>query len=203
LVPTKSVPWDGVWDQRYLVVRSTAPVPEPVLVRLQSARRATWDFCNSRLMAFPRPRCARAGHIYIDLVDGRLGRKDNNAAETNSIPSVLRFPRSRTNPTRRLARGVSGRTSIFAAGMCPAPKDRLGTIEAPSPTATTLFIASTLSNSINGLGGGPASASQSVIVRRRADFSLPRISGHRDRKAGVTLLGISPSSAGRMATSYP
>jgi hypothetical protein len=32
LVPTKSVPRDGVWDQRHLVVRSTAPVPERVLV---------------------------------------------------------------------------------------------------------------------------------------------------------------------------
>jgi hypothetical protein len=39
LVPTKSVPWDGVWDQRYLVVRSTAPVPERVLVRPQDSNR--------------------------------------------------------------------------------------------------------------------------------------------------------------------
>jgi hypothetical protein len=107
----------------------------------------------------------------------RTGRKDNNAAETSCKPSVLRFPRTRTNPTSRLRRGVSGRTSIFSAGMCPAPRDRVGTIEAPSPTATTLFIASTLSNSINGRAGGPASASQSVIIRRSADFSLPRIRG--------------------------
>jgi hypothetical protein len=34
----------------------------------------------------------------------RWGGKDNNAAEMRSMPSVLRFPRSRTNPTRRLAR---------------------------------------------------------------------------------------------------
>jgi hypothetical protein len=99
--------------------------------------------------------------------DMRWGRKDNNAVEMRSMPSVLRFPRSRTNPTRRLARGMSGRTSIFAAEMCPAPKDRLGTIEAPSPTATTLFIASTLSNSINGLGGGTSSATAALFCLRQ------------------------------------
>jgi hypothetical protein len=121
----------------------------------------------------PHPCSERGGHVYIDLADAPWRRKDNNAAKTSSIPSLLRFPRSRINPTRRLARGLSGRTSIFAAGMCPAPKDRLGTVEAPSSTATTLFIASTLSNSINGLGGGPASASQSLSCS--ADPSLPRI----------------------------
>jgi hypothetical protein len=31
LVPTKSVPWDGVWDQRHLVVRAAAPEPGRVL----------------------------------------------------------------------------------------------------------------------------------------------------------------------------
>ena len=41
------------------------------------------------------------------------------------MPSVPRFPRNRTNPTRRLARGLSGRTSIFAAETCPAPNDKL------------------------------------------------------------------------------
>src|SRR5262249_25096405 len=50
------------------------------------------------------------------------------------------------------------------------------------------------------LYGRQASCSQ-AIIRRSADFSLPRISGHRDRKAGVILLGICPSSGGRMATS--
>src|SRR5262249_42639650 len=114
---------------------------------------------------------------YVDLADEPWRCKANTAAETSSMPSVLRFPRKRTNPTRRLTRGLSGRTSILAATTCPAPKDRRGTIDAPSPTATTLFIASTLSNSINGLGGGPASASQSVIVRRSAESSFPRISG--------------------------
>jgi hypothetical protein len=87
------------------------------------------------------------------------------------MPSVPRFPRNRTNPTRRLALGLRRRISVFAAATCLAPKVRLGTIEAPSPIATTFFIASTLSNSIKGLGGGPASASQSVIVRRSADCS--------------------------------
>src|SRR5262249_1307441 len=135
-----------------------------------------------------------AAYIHIDLADERWLRKPNNAAETSSIPSVPRFPRKRTNPTRRLARGLSGRTSLFAAAACPAPKYRRGTTDAPSPTATTLFIASTLSNSINGLGGGPASASQSVIVRRSAEFSLPRTSGQRERNAGVTFLGTCPSA---------
>src|SRR5262249_46203042 len=65
----------------------------------------------------------RAAYIYIGLVDERWLRKPNNAAETSSMPSVPRFPRKRTNPTRRLARGLSGRTSIFAAATCPAPKD--------------------------------------------------------------------------------
>src|SRR5262249_53858018 len=142
-----------------------------------------------------------AAYIYIDLAGERWPRKPNKAAETRSIPSVPCFPRKRTNPTRRLARGLSGRTSIFPASPCPAPKDPLGTIDPPSPTATTLFIASTLSNSTNGLGGGPASASHSVIVRRSAEFSLPRTSGQRERNAGVTVLGTCPSAAGRMATS--
>src|SRR5215831_2006006 len=51
------------------------------------------------------------------------------------------------------------------------------------------FITSTLSNSVNGLGDGPASASLSAIVRCRAEFSPPRISGQRERNAGVTFLG--------------
>jgi hypothetical protein len=141
-----------------------------------------------------------AAHRLIDLSDGSW-RNANRASDTSSMPSVPRFPRNRTNPTRRLARGLIGRTSVFAIVPCPAPKDRLGTIDAPSPTATTLFIASTLSNSISGRGGGPASANQFVIVRRNAEFSLPRISGHWARNAGVTFLGTCPSAAGRMATS--
>src|SRR5262245_51046712 len=52
LVPTKSVPRDGVWNQRYLVVRSTAPVPERVLVRPRIGPTCyAWDVCNSGLMA--------------------------------------------------------------------------------------------------------------------------------------------------------
>src|SRR5262249_28252909 len=63
------------------------------------------------------------------------------------------------------------------------------------------FITSTLSNSVNGLGDGPASESLSAIVRCRAEFSPPRISGQRERNAGVTFLGTCPNAAGRIATS--
>jgi hypothetical protein len=44
LLPTESVPRDGVWDQRHLVVRSTAPVPGQVLGRI----RLTGNANNSR-----------------------------------------------------------------------------------------------------------------------------------------------------------
>src|SRR5476649_1172602 len=98
-------------------------------------------------------------------------------------------------------RGLIGTTWIFAVAACPAPKDRPGTIEAPSLTATRLLIVSTLSNSITGFGGGPARASQSIIVRRSAAFSWPRINGQRDRKAAVTFFGTSFWLAGRMAKS--
>jgi hypothetical protein len=128
-------------------------------------------------------------------------RNVNIAAQTSFMPSVLRFPRSLTNPTCRLARGLSGATIVFLTGKWPAPKLSLGTTETPSPTATRLLIASTLSNSMTGLGGGPAGASQSVTARRSAEFSLPRIRGHRERNAGVTFFGTGPTFAGRMATS--
>src|ERR1700692_1560311 len=101
---------------------------------------------------------------------------------------------------RRLAAGLMGATRIFSAVTCPDSRQLLGTIEAPSPMATRLFIVSTLSNSMTGFGGGPASASHSVTVRRSADSSLPRIRGHRDINDGVTFFGIGPMLVGRIAT---
>src|SRR5215467_14894343 len=117
------------------------------------------------------------------------------------MPSVLRLPRSRTSPTSLPTDGLSGRITIPAIPTCPRPKHILGTTEHPSPTATTLLIASTWSNSINGFGGGPASASHSPTVRRSADSSLTRIKGQRERNAGVTLFGTFVILAGRIATS--
>src|SRR5262249_36722393 len=107
-----------------------------------------------------RRRKMRARHP-VPLAHARVGQRRcsvNRAAHARSMPSVLRFPRSRTSPTCRPTDGLSGRTSVRAVATCPSPKHILGTTEQPSPTATTLFIGSTLSNSINGFGGGPAGA---------------------------------------------
>jgi len=100
---------------------------------LCSKAHARFDACERA----PTSVAEHAAQISIDLADERWPRKANNVAKTSSMPSVSRFPRERTNPIRRLARGLSGRTSIFAATTCPAPKDRLGTIDAPSPTASS------------------------------------------------------------------
>jgi len=94
-----------------------------------------------------------------------------------------------------------GRTVVFVMAMCPLPSDRAGTIELPSPTATTLFMASILSNSITGVGKFPANASHCVTLRRKADCGLPNMRGVLDMKAGVTVFGISLSFTGRMARS--
>src|SRR5262245_65711811 len=59
------------------------------------------------------------------------------------------------------------------------------------------FITSTLSNSVNGLGDGPASASLSAIVRCRAEFSPPRLSGQRVKKCRGHLLGNMPERGGQ------
>src|SRR5262245_16100852 len=67
----------------------------------------------------------------------------NRVAQTRSMPSVLRLPRSRTSPTSRPTDGLSGRVTMPAIPTCPRPKHILGTTEQPSPTATTLLIAST------------------------------------------------------------
>ena len=96
---------------------------------------------------------------------------------TSCMPSLARFSLSLTRPMRRLARGLSDATIVFFVAACPRPSDKLGTIDAPSPTATRLLIASTLSNSMTGFGGRPPRASQSFTVRRSAECSLPRISG--------------------------
>ena len=52
----------------------------------------------------------QAAQTSIDLADERWPRKVKDAAKTSYMPSVFRFPRKRTNATRRLARGLSGRT---------------------------------------------------------------------------------------------
>jgi len=128
-------------------------------------------------------------------------RKFNMATVTHLRPPLSAFPRIFTNPTCRAARGRSGTTNVSLARTCPAPRERRGTIEAPSPTATTLLIASTLSSSITGLGTGPASESHFAIAPRNAEFSLPRIRGNLDRNAGVACLGGFPKLDGKIATS--
>jgi len=141
---------------------------------------------------------SRARHP-VPLAHARVGHRRcsvNRAAHARSMPSVLRFPRNRMTPTCRPTDGLSGRTSVRAVATCPPPKHILGTTEQPSPTATTLFIGSTLSNSINGFGGGPACASHSPTVRRSADPSLTRISGQRERNAASP---FSVSSSSRRA----
>jgi hypothetical protein len=115
-----------------------------------------------------------------------LRRKLSKAAEASETASVLRFPRSFTSAICRARRGLMGRTVVFVMAMCPLPSDKAGTMELPSPTATTLFMASTLSNSITGLGTFPANASHSITVRHKADCGLPNIRGMLDMKAGVT-----------------
>jgi hypothetical protein len=94
------------------------------------------------------PRCERRGKRSLAVPGAARTAMPRRRAPSHSLALS-------PQPDQWLARGVSGRTSMFVTGMCPAPKEALGTIEAPSPTATILFIASTLSNSINGLGGGP------------------------------------------------
>ena len=76
---------------------------------------------------------------------------------------------------------------MLSVGTCPEPSANPGTIEVPSPTATMLFIASTLSNSMIGFGAGPAFCSHSVMVRLSAACSVPRISGHFAMKAGLDI----------------
>src|SRR5262249_9908883 len=114
------------------------------------------------------------------------------------MPSVLRFPRNRMSPPCRPTDGLSGRTSVRAVATCPPPKHILGTTEQPSPTATTPFIGSTLSNSINGFGGDPACASHSPTMRRSADPPLTRINGQREKNSRVTFFGIFVILGGRM-----
>src|ERR1700730_9617653 len=103
-----------------------------------------------------------------------LRRRLSSAAEATETASVLRFPRSFTSAICRLSRGLIARTIALVTATCPPPRDKPGRMELPSPTATTLFIASTLSNSITALGTLPASASHSVTIRRNADCRLPR-----------------------------
>src|SRR5262249_60682263 len=127
----------------------------------------------------------RARHP-VPLAHARVGQRRcsvNRAAHARSMPSVLRFPRSGTSPTCRPTEGLSGRTSVRAVATCPSPKHILGTTEQPSPTATTLFIGSTLSNSINGFGGGPARARHPPPLRRSADPPVGRGNGHGGEKS--------------------
>ena len=88
------------------------------------ARRRSTLCSKGRARFDPRERAPtsvaeHAAQISIDLADERWLRKV--AAKTSSMPWVSRFPRKRTNPTRRLARGLSGRTIIFAAATVRYP----------------------------------------------------------------------------------
>src|SRR5262245_40245432 len=154
---------------------------------------------NARFV--PRADSCTAAELRRSAAVYRRCRSFNRAAHTRLMPSVLRFPCNRMSPTCRRRGGLSGRTSVRAIAMGPPLKHILGTTEQPSPTATTLFIGSMLSNSINGFGGDPAGASHSPTVRRSGVPSLRRISGQRERNAGVTFSGTFVISAGRMATS--
>jgi hypothetical protein len=142
-----------------------------------------------------RPHRSRSMHqISIGLADEGWPGKLRMPLKTSSMPSVSRFPRKRTNPTRRLAHGLSGRTSLFAAATVRRPTMGSGRSTPQVPHLNVIKLRQ--------------------WPRRRARECQPiryrstqgRILASKDqraeeRNAGVTFLGTCPSAAGRMATS--